>query len=535
MIPYRVGKSPQPNGSVPTGLSSGVICPPAFYLTFESNWQLGRFRFDLWQMMESRDMIEPQAVEKEALLNSLPPRWPDSSMRLQIARHVADTNRCVVALDDDPTGTQTMHDIWVLTEWSVDDLRIALSKGDPALFILTNSRSFPLAQAQALNREVATNLLTAARAENRAISVVSRSDSTLRGHYPGEVDALNDALVQGQGAGYDGVCIIPFFAEGGRFTIGDVHWVQESGLLVPAAQTQYAHDPVFGYHHSRLPLWIEEKTFGKVRASDVLSISLEMLRCGGPAEVARRLGNVRGGQVIVVNAADDRDLEVFVVGLHAAEAKGGRFLFRTAASFVKIAAGLVDKPLLTQLELIEGRPKAGGLIVFGSYVPKSTAQLATLKELKDLEDIELPVAEVLERGSTSNRERAISRTVAGLNEALASGRDALVYTSRELIVGKHPAENLCIGKRISSALTEIVRRIEPEPRYVIGKGGITSFDVAVHGMGVRMARVEGQVLPCVPVWRLGPGSRWPRLPYIVFPGNVGDEHSVAKIVRMLRK
>jgi len=46
--------------------------------------------------------------------------------------------------------------------------------------------------------------------------------------------------------------------------------------------------------------------------------------------------------------------------------------------------------------------------------------------------------------------------------------------------------------------------------------------------------VLGQILPGVPVWKLGAESRFPNLAYIVFPGNVGDAHSLADVVRQLK-
>jgi uncharacterized protein YgbK (DUF1537 family) len=195
-------------------------------------------------------MNEPGPIEKEDLFKNLSPVWPDSSLRSQIASSLAHNRGCVVALDDDPTGTQTVHDIWVLTRWEIEDLKAALAENEPCFYILTNSRSLPLPDAQALNREIAANLGKAAQATGRSLTLVSRSDSTLRGHYPGEVDVLSQAFSHAQGFSYDGVCIIPFFPEGGRFTIDDIHWVQEGTSLIPAAQTPYARDPVFGYSHS---------------------------------------------------------------------------------------------------------------------------------------------------------------------------------------------------------------------------------------------------------------------------------------------
>jgi uncharacterized protein YgbK (DUF1537 family) len=476
-------------------------------------------------------MTEPAPLLKEDLFRALPPLWPDRTLRQQIYAHNTRAGRCVVALDDDPTGTQTVHDIWVLTRWDVSDLRAALSDGETALYILTNSRSMSLADAQQVNREIAANLAQAARSAHRQITVVSRSDSTLRGHFPGEVDALGEALAQAQKAEFDGICIIPFFAEGGRFTVEDIHWVQERERLIPAAQTPYARDAVFGYQHSRLPEWVEEKTAGGVKASQVHTISLDTLRSQGPDKVAEQLRAAHHSAVVTVNAAHDRDVEVFVAGLLQVEAEGMRFLFRTAASFVKVASGLADKPLLSAQELVGERLKAGGLIVFGSHVPKSTAQLAALRSLEDVVAIELEVAQVLDG---SQRRPAIARAIEAANQALRSGQDALLFTSRPLVSGNSQTESLAIGKSVSQALMEVVQGIDCEPRFVIGKGGITSSDLATEGMGVRAARVLGQVLPGVPVWKLGPGNRWPGATYIVFPGNVGDDGAVARVVSLLR-
>jgi len=478
-------------------------------------------------------MIEAELhpTSKNALFTTLPPEWPDTGLRAATRRALQATRRCVVAIDDDPTGNQTVHDVWVLTHWQVDDLQRALADGDPALYILTNSRSLPQEKAIALNREVAANLAAAARAAGRPITLVSRSDSTLRGHFPAEVDALRETWESASGQSFAGICLIPFFPEGGRFTINDIHWVAEGDMLVPVAQTPYAQDKAFGFHHSYLPLWVNEKTGGRAKAEDVLCISLETVRQGGPEAVATQLRTATNGRIVIVNAASYRDLDVFVAGLRQVEAEGKHFLFRTAASFVKAAAGLPDRPLLTGEELTLGRPAGGGLIVFGSHVPKSTAQLKALLQLPRLTAIELHVQRVLHQ-ATRNEE--IERAAAKANNALRMGHDALLFTSRHVVVGENQAAALEIAQAVSAALMAVVSRIEQEPRFVIGKGGITSSDLATVGMHVRAARVAGQILPGVPVWRPGPGSRWPDIPYIIFPGNVGSDDAVAQITLALR-
>ncbi|MDH4135236.1 MAG: hydroxyacid dehydrogenase, partial [Anaerolineae bacterium] len=307
------------------------------------------------------------------------------------------SGRKVAVLDDDPTGTQTVNNVLVLTEWSVEALQHALARDETVFYILTNSRSYPAEQAVSMNREIAENLAAAARRLDQDLDVVSRSDSTLRGHYPGEVQALRSVLEDRLGITYDGEIIAPFFLEGGRFTVHDIHWVQEGDWLIPATQTEYAQDPIFGYHHSNLREWVEEKTCGQVTADSVVSVALDLIRAKGPSAVAAVLRAVTGGQSVIVNAVTYRDMEVFLLGLLEAEEEGRRFLFRTAASFVKVRGGIEDRGLLTSRELFPHRAptNAGGLIIIGSHVQKTTDQLQLACELDKLVSIELSVPGIL--------------------------------------------------------------------------------------------------------------------------------------------
>ena len=466
-------------------------------------------------------------VLKTDFQTAFPPPWGEDPFP-EIQRRA--TSRKLVVLDDDPTGTQTVHGLWVVTQWTPDILRTVLADEGTVFYILTNSRSLPESEAVALNRQIAANMATVAREVGRDFDLVSRSDSTLRGHFPGEIEALRSTLEEHSERSYDGIVLCPFFLEGGRLTADDVHWVAEGERLVPAAQTEFARDATFGYRNSNLCRWVEEKTRGRVAASDVLSVSLELIRRGGPEGVRRVLKEARDGRVVVVNAVVYRDLEVFVAGLLAAEAEGGRFLFRTAASFVKVRGGIPDRDLLMSTELV--RPgRAGGLIVVGSYVQKSTRQLEQALELPGLSAVELSVPRVLDPAA---RPAEIVRAAQAADDALGAGQDVAVYTSRELATEKGRAGELGIGEQVSSALVEVVRRITVSPRFIVAKGGITSSDVATEGLSVRRAWVLGQILPGVPVWRLGEESRFPGLSYVVFPGNVGTDESLAEAVEILR-
>jgi uncharacterized protein YgbK (DUF1537 family) len=53
-------------------------------------------------------------------------------------------------------------------------------------------------------------------------------------------------------------------------------------------------------------------------------------------------------------------------------------------------------------------------------------------------------------------------------------------------------------------------------------------------LGVKRAMVLGQILPGIPVWELGPETKFPGLPYVVFPGNVGGPDALKEVVRKLK-
>jgi uncharacterized protein YgbK (DUF1537 family) len=459
---------------------------------------------------------------KSGLFATLPPAWPQDPLP-GIRAAVAAAGRKIIVLDDDPTGTQTVHDVPVLTTWDADALRAEFDNEDACFYILTNSRSLAPDAAAALNREIALNLSAAAADARKPFDVVSRSDSTLRGHFPLETGVLAEIL-----GPFDAVILCPFFEAGGRFTINDVHYVAESETLTPAAETAFARDAAFGYHSSNLREWVAEKSGGAVTSQSVRSISLDDIRRGGPDAVRERLLQFSARQVCVVNAACQRDLEVFVQGLLAAEKQGRRFLFRTAASFVAARLGLAPRPLLAAADL---RTSAGGgLTVVGSYVPKTTEQLGRLLDAGESSPVELSIEALL---ADASRAAEIARAAAEMNHHLSKQRDVVVFTSRTLVTGADAAASLAIGRRISGALVELVKNLTARPRHLIAKGGITSSDLAKQGLGVGRARVLGQILPGVPVWELDSAAKFPGLPYIVFPGNVGDADALKNLVAKL--
>jgi uncharacterized protein YgbK (DUF1537 family) len=473
-------------------------------------------------------------VDERGYLASQPPELRIEGALEEIRGRVLESGKRVVVLDDDPTGVQSVHGVPVLTTWAVEDLRWALEQTSPTFYILTNSRSLPEREAVALNQVIARNLLEAA-GPGTDFDVVSRSDSTLRGHYPAETDALAEALREG-GREPDGLVICPAFFEAGRVTVDDVHWVRQGDRLVPAGETEFASDHSFGYRSSDLKTWVEEKTGGQLAASEVLSVGLTDLREGGPERVAEILARASGGRPVVLNAAAYADLEVFVLGLLAAEEEGKRFLYRTGPSFVRTRGGITAPKILGTDDLYRKRSGEGhGLVLVGSYVPTTTRQLEGALALDGLRGVEVSVPRLLEPGG---REAELARVVGEVNDSLVSS-EVVVYTSRELVTaGEAGLTNFEIGAAVSGALVEVMRRVDRALAlsFVVAKGGITSSDVATKGLGVRRAEVAGPLLPpgIVPVWILPDENDFPGLPYVIFPGNVGGPSSLAEVIEVLR-
>ncbi len=459
---------------------------------------------------------------------SLPPEWPEDLLP-GICQHVARDRTKIVVLDDDPTGTQTVHSLPVLTTWEVPALEKELTGSASAFFILTNSRALTRDQACRLGQLIGANLKQAGRNTAVPISVISRSDSTLRGHFPYEVDAVAEAMGE-TGLPY---LICPFFLEGGRLTINNIHYVREKDQLVPAARTPYAKDAAFGFLHSDLREWVAEKTGHTITPADVVCVTLDDIRNNGPARVADLLMTVPAPGACIVNAMSYPDIHVLVAGLLHAESLGKRFLFRTAASFVQVRAGVVPHTgMLSGKDLIQKNARTGALFIAGSYVPKTTAQMTALIRQTDILPVEVPVELLLDK---TLRIKTIEQTGKQVTDALTNGRDTLIYTSRKLITASDPGHSLAIGQSISDGLTAIVRSISCRPRYILTKGGITSSDLATKGLQVRRAMVLGQVLPGVPVWQLGDESLFPGMSYIIFPGNVGDDDALVRIQNTLHR
>lgn len=451
---------------------------------------------------------------------------------LLLDKEIARNQKKIVVLDDDPTGVQTVHDISVYTNWEKDSIRQGFEETNNLFYILTNSRGFTIEQTTKAHNAIARVVDEVAKEMGKEYIFISRSDSTLRGHYPLETSLLKENYEKNTGKTIDGEILCPFFKEGGRFTIDDIHYVKYGEELIPANETEFAKDKTFGYHAATMPEYIEEKTNGTYKASDVTSISLEEIRSMDIDGIQEKLMKVRDFNKIIVNAVDYIDIKVFCIALYRAMAEGKVFMFRTAAAIVKVMGGITDQPLLTREKMIVNETTNGGIIVVGSHTDKTTRQVEELKKLQDIEFIELDATLVKDAAAFETEvRRCLDKEEAGIR----AGKTVCCYTTRTLITADtgDKEDELRLSVKISDAIQSLVGRLNITPRFVIAKGGITSSDVGTKALKVRKANVLGQIRPGIPVWQTGQESRFPLTPYVIFPGNVGEDSTLREAVEAL--
>jgi len=433
----------------------------------------------------------------------------------------------IIVLDDDPTGSQTVHSCLLLTRWDVDTLRLGLTDDSPIFFVLTNTRALTPEEAAKVTQEVCHNLKIALEAEKIAdFLVVSRSDSTLRGHYPVETDVIAEEL-----GPFDAHFLVPAFFEGGRFTINSVHYLIVKGVPTPVHQTEFAKDSVFAYYHSYLPRYVEEKTKGKIPPEAVQRFVLNDIRKG----TLPRLMQLTGNQCCVVDGETQADLNNFAAEILTAASQGKRFLFRSAASILTALAGLPPQPIAAEdmAEYVRfGKP---GAVIVGSHVKKTTEQLESLLQEPGIVGIEVDVSHLLDE-SEAQRATLLEKILPSVYSAHNEGKTPVVYTSRQELAFPDTETRLKFGVEVSGLLMDVVRGLPADIGFLISKGGITSNDVLSTGLALTSARLLGQILAgCSMVRTPENHPLFPNLPVVLFPGNVGDADALAVIYRRLSK
>lgn len=412
----------------------------------------------------------------------------------------------VVILDDDPTGTQGVSGLPVVLDPRPGTLRRMFREWPGPLWVLTNTRAMPEADAVGLLRQIAGRVRESA---GQGAQLVLRGDSTLRGHVLAEIDALAPA---GSVA-----LFVPAFLEQGRVTVQGVHYVTAGGRRVPVARTEYARDPEFGYQASNLAEWIAAREPGRPAAG----MPLDVLRAAGPDALADLLVSAPDRCVVVPDAETAADLEIISAAWRAALRRGRPVVLRCAASMAGVVTGARPRRITLA--------PAGGpvLVVCASYTSGATAQLAALAEADGIAWHELDLARALTAGPEAARYcRQLSAAIAA---SLPTARACVLSTPRRPLP-EHLS--LAAGQQIMNVVVRTVRELTGKFAAVVSKGGITSARVARDALAVPVAYVDGQVLPGIPVWELGyPPAGAVR--QVVVPGNVGEPDALVQIVGQL--
>ncbi len=492
-------------------------------------------------------------IPEACLLANLSPEYPqDVTMQIEEILQTRG-NEIVVFLEDDSTGVQKSHDVYLLTDYSDEGIRSGLKAahiaGHRLVFILTNSRALSSAQAAELNRNIAKILIDIAQEKKTVIRLGSRSDSTLRGHFPLEPLVLLETL-QYHGVSCDGIIVSHvFLTEMSRITINKIHMIRiqkpdGSFWYRPVHQTKFAADPRFGYTTSNMPEYVEFKSatsqFGKIRAENVLHIDIDLIRKGGPEEVKRSLLSVHNGQIVTFDTITPQDLRVFVLGLLKAEQQGKRFLYRTAASLPPIRVNMLEIPVVPQEQI--PRPllrKNRVLCLWGSIVELSNNQLTTLlREMPEVSAHPFDVQKILH--SETERELVLKETIQSVEKALTTENPIVVYTipRQEYPSKKLSEERRALNhQRIATALQEVYNRSSIQPDVVIFKGGTTS-STGLFNSGASRVYVIGQIAPGIPIVKIFPSDnkRFPgkELLLVLGPGNVGTASTYVDIMQKIQ-
>ncbi|QYF74001.1 four-carbon acid sugar kinase family protein [Cryobacterium sp. PAMC25264] len=453
-------------------------------------------------------------------------------------RRAAEAGPTIVVLDDDPTGTQTVTDLPILTRWEAGDLHWAFEQPGTGFCVLTNSRSLSAPDARALNASVLESVHTAAA--GRPYAVISRGDSTLRGHHIDEIDEACGTLARVGWGSVDVVVVVPAFPDARRVTVDSMHWIFDGGAWLPAGESSFAADATFGYTSSDLREFTEERSHGTRPAHDVDQITLAKVR-GDPLELVELIVRVSGGRHVVIDAADENDLRGIALAAMRAEARGRRLLYRSSPGLLRPRLAQERQAPLTSAAVAAAVARARpatrhGLVVVGSHVPLSSRQLAHL--VANDAHVHQVVIDVPALVRGSDPAAVLGEMVQSAVEALADG-DVVISTSRERVDGADGADSLRIARAVSEALVTITREVlrRARPAFLIGKGGITSSDLATAAVGLRRATILGSLLPgMVSVWQSGDAGLdgVAATPYAVFPGNVGGDDALTQAIAAFR-
>ncbi len=436
-----------------------------------------------------------------------------------------------VVIDDDPTGSQTVHDCLLLLKWDCSTLAKGFESKSNLFFILANTRSLSENDAKLTIEEICKNLKTviASQAYEEEIIFISRGDSTLRGHNFLEPSAINSCL-----GPFDATFHIPAFIEGKRLTINGLHFVDKT----PIEQTIFARDKIFGFETSNVKNLLFQKSKSRIKIEDIQNLLLSDIEILNDEEnniVFKKLKNLNNNKHVIVDVENYSQLKKFSLVIKKLNSQK-QFLFRTAASFI---SSISEKKSISQSEIffynlrLRNKEKSflPGLIIVGSYVELSTIQLNNLLEISNCYPVELDVFEFFKITSSDNNQRRRNlfknKFLKEIRFSFERGKTPVLFTSRKFM-SLDSSELFNFYNLLASFIAELVADLKHEIGYLISKGGITTNLILSNGLNADYVYLEGQILTGISVVTHNLKNH-KKLPIVTHPGNIGNKDSLVKI------
>jgi uncharacterized protein YgbK (DUF1537 family) len=417
-------------------------------------------------------------------------------------------NLKIIVFDDDPTGSQTVHGCSLLLDFSSSNLKAGLADSGPLLFLITNSRALAPAQVVELLTTICKRLKPLLAELDRPWLVVSRGDSTLRGHTPLEQELICNLL-----GPFHANLLVPAFPQGGRTTSAGQHLLHGE----PVHLSPFARDRRFAYSSSDLGQWLEFKSGGRLNAARIKNL-----------HAADSLAGLAAGEWAVVDVQTPQDLDDLGKSLRQELfGAGKRHFCQSAASLLN---GLAQIPAI-QFSLAQLLPRQGpGLVLVGSYVPLADQQLELLLAEPNCRGVEFPVDQWLANPATTPLELGLQRQQ--LRSIAAAGLTPVLFSSR----GERQAISASQQNQLALAMAELALSLPPPLAYLIAKGGTTSFSLLRDGLGLERLRLLGQLLPGLSLLQAQPAHPiWGEMPIVTFPGNLGDPTSLKQCWQLLEQ
>ncbi len=439
----------------------------------------------------------------------------------------------IIVFDDDPTGSQTVHNCPLLLNFDKEVLLKGIRSSSKLLFLLTNTRAMLPTLAEETIRGICKSLIKVLVNQDlrlEDICFISRGDSTLRGHGVLEPDVLHQEL-----GPFDATFHVPAFFEGGRTTVDGIHLLD--GL--PVHKSIYSKDKIYSYSTSHLPSWIEEKSKGLIKANTIAHISLEQLNKASSSQIGMKslidyLLSFSENKTVVVDAQFPDQLKSLAVAVKSLQSSK-RFLFRSSASFINALSGISyhskNSKYFSSLR-IKGNstlPKPG-IVLVGSHIELADQQLRTLLKHSNCEGVELPVnkiAKILEESSPDVFLPQLEKSfLHQIKNTLSKKKTPVLYTSRGELHFSSLYQRIDFGISLAKIMARLTANVLNDLGYIISKGGITTNILLSYGLKLNSVNLKGQILPGLSVVLPYEEEKVGPIPILTFPGNLGDHQTL---------